>query len=102
MLLVYFFLSLQVILLNLNKVTCDQNNNLNNYPIIGVFTQPSTSEEGNCHGKCLYLAASYVKYLESSGARVVPINYYATNSGIYIFKINYICLYHLELITYIV
>jgi gamma-glutamyl hydrolase len=46
-------------------------------PIIGVFTQPSSSKEGNCGGSCLYLAASYVKYLESAGARVVPINYYA-------------------------
>lgn len=52
----------------------------NDWPIIGVFTQPSTSTAGNCNGKCVYLAASYVKYLESAGARVVPIDYYATNS----------------------
>jgi len=50
---------------------------LNNYPIIGVMTQPTTSTDGDCGGNCLYLAASYVKYLESAGARVVPINYYA-------------------------
>jgi gamma-glutamyl hydrolase len=50
---------------------------LNNYPIIGVFTQPSTSSSKNCGGDCLYLAASYVKQMESAGARVVPINYYA-------------------------
>jgi hypothetical protein len=31
-----------------------------------------------CGGDCLYLAASYVKYIESAGARVVPINYYAS------------------------
>jgi gamma-glutamyl hydrolase len=49
----------------------------NNYPIIGLFTQPTTSMAGNCGGNCVYLAASYVKYLESAGARVVPINYYA-------------------------
>ncbi len=48
-------------------------------PIIGVFTQPSTHPDAPCNGDCLYLAASYVKYLESAGARVVPINYYAQN-----------------------
>lgn len=53
---------------------------VNNFPIIGVFTQPSTSKEGNCNGNCMYLAASYVKYLESAGARVVPINYSASKA----------------------
>ena len=52
----------------------------NNYPIIGVFTQPSNSNQGSCNGDCLYLAASYVKYIEAAGARVVPINYYASTS----------------------
>jgi len=52
----------------------------NNWPIIGVFTQPTTSTAGDCGGNCLYVAASYVKYLESAGARVVPINYYASNA----------------------
>ena len=50
---------------------------LNDYPIIGVFTQPSHSDDAACGGDCLYLAASYVKHVESGGARVVPINYYA-------------------------
>ena len=49
----------------------------NNWPIIGLFTQPTSSNEGDCGGDCVYIAASYVKYLESAGARVVPINYYA-------------------------
>jgi gamma-glutamyl hydrolase len=53
---------------------------LNNSPIIGVFSQPTSSTEGDCGGNCLYIAASYVKYLEGSGARVVPIDYYATHS----------------------
>jgi gamma-glutamyl hydrolase len=52
----------------------------NDRPIIGLFTQPTSSKEGTCGGNCLYVAASYVKYLESAGARVVPINYYASNS----------------------
>lgn len=51
---------------------------INNRPIIGIFTQPTTSTQGNCGGNCLYIAASYVKYIESSGGRVVPINYYAS------------------------
>jgi gamma-glutamyl hydrolase len=53
---------------------------VNDWPIIGVFTQPSSSKEGNCNGNCVYVAASYVKYLEASGARVVPVNYYASNA----------------------
>jgi gamma-glutamyl hydrolase len=50
----------------------------NNWPIIGLFTQPTTSTAGNCNGKCVYVAASYVKHLESAGARVVPIDYYSS------------------------
>ncbi len=53
---------------------------LNDRPIIGIFTQPTSSTEGDCGGNCQYIAASYVKNLEGAGARVVPINYYATNS----------------------
>lgn len=65
-------------LASLVGVTCvTASEKLNNYPIIGLFTQPTSSDNGDCGGDCLYLAASYVKYIESSGARVVPINYYA-------------------------
>ena len=44
---------------------------LNMRPIIGILTQPSPSELmqfGNS-----YIPASYVKYVESGGARVVPV-----------------------------
>ncbi|XP_062501061.1 gamma-glutamyl hydrolase A-like [Corticium candelabrum] len=42
---------------------------LSGRPIIGILTQDTyESHHGN-----MYLAASYVKYVESSGARVVPI-----------------------------
>ena len=51
---------------------------LNDWPVIGMFTQPSSSSRAECGGDCLYLAASYVKEIESSGARVVPVNYYAS------------------------
>jgi gamma-glutamyl hydrolase len=54
----------------------------NDWPIIGVFTQPSSDGVAECGGDCLYLAASYVKFLESAGARVVPVNYYADNTEI--------------------
>ena len=43
-----------------------------NRPIIGVFAQSTTKFPLHTYGKS-YIAASYVKYLESSGARVVPI-----------------------------
>jgi gamma-glutamyl hydrolase len=55
---------------------------LNNVPIIGIFTQPSDSSHEDCGGDCLMLAASYVKQVESTGARVVPINFYATTKDI--------------------
>ena len=45
---------------------------LNNRPIIGIMMQ-STEGMGFHTTKPNYIAASYVKYLESSGARVVPI-----------------------------
>lgn len=42
------------------------------YPIIGIVTQPN---EDGWPGTQPYIAASYVKYVESAGARVVPINF---------------------------
>ena len=51
---------------------------LNGRPIIGILTQPSSStlsQFGNS-----YIAASYVKYAESGGARVVPIHYNSTQA----------------------
>lgn len=42
-------------------------------PVIGILTQDC---EDDCPpGKSTYIAASYVKYLESAGARVVPVDY---------------------------
>ena len=55
---------------------------VNDWPIVAVFAQPSTSKEGTCGGSCQYIAASYVKYLEAAGARVVPVNYYSTKEEI--------------------
>lgn len=54
----------------------------NNYPIVGVFAHPSNDTHPDCGGSCQYIAASYVKYIESAGARVVPISYYSTYTEI--------------------
>eukprot|EP00029_Vermamoeba_vermiformis_P011313 TRINITY_DN6185_c0_g1_i1.p1 TRINITY_DN6185_c0_g1~~TRINITY_DN6185_c0_g1_i1.p1 ORF type:complete len:315 (+),score=87.22 TRINITY_DN6185_c0_g1_i1:416-1360(+) len=48
-------------------------------PIIGIMTQP-TSEDARSGHNNQYIAASYVKYVESAGARVVPIFYNATRA----------------------
>ncbi|EGC28835.1 hypothetical protein DICPUDRAFT_73725 [Dictyostelium purpureum] len=45
---------------------------VNDRPIIGVLTQPSASFKS--YGK-KYIMASYVKFVEMGGARVVPIDY---------------------------
>jgi gamma-glutamyl hydrolase len=49
-------------------------------PIIGIFTAPSTSSHPDCGGACDYLAASYVKWVESAGARAVPIPFHASDA----------------------
>lgn len=51
-------------------------------PTIGIFAQPSTSSHCPTEGKCEGIAASYVKFVEAHGARVVPISYYATDEDI--------------------
>lgn len=45
---------------------------LNYRPIIGILAQENLDVDPAPHGTS-YIAASYVKYLESAGARVVPI-----------------------------
>src|SRR3989454_7027209 len=59
---------------------CSSGDFVNNRPIIGILSQEYHSSDGN-HVKdgidgvtYSYIAASYVKYLESGGARVVPIH----------------------------
>jgi gamma-glutamyl hydrolase len=53
---------------------------VNDYPIIGIFAQPCNDSHPACGGDCQYIAASYVKYIESAGARVVPVSYNANKS----------------------
>uniref|UniRef100_A0A8B9KDX5 folate gamma-glutamyl hydrolase n=1 Tax=Astyanax mexicanus TaxID=7994 RepID=A0A8B9KDX5_ASTMX len=45
---------------------------LNYRPVIGVLAQENLESDTHAQGSS-YIAASYVKYLESAGARVVPI-----------------------------
>ena len=51
-------------------------------PIIGIFAQPKTSTSCPDGESCQYIAASYVKFVESFGARAVPISYYADNATV--------------------
>jgi gamma-glutamyl hydrolase len=51
---------------------------LNDRPVVGVLTQPPPSSLASFGDK--YIAASYVKYAEASGARVVPIFHDAPKS----------------------
>lgn len=49
---------------------------LNSRPIIGILTQEANCEMKKSQellGRDSYVAASYVKAIESAGARVVPI-----------------------------
>lgn len=46
---------------------------VNNRPIIGVFAQPSGSEDQQYGDQ--FIAASYVKFIEGAGGRVAPIRY---------------------------
>ncbi|XP_069387608.1 gamma-glutamyl hydrolase-like isoform X2 [Paralichthys olivaceus] len=48
------------------------NQPLNSRPIIGVLAQEACKEQRTTAGSS-YIAASYVKFLESAGARVVPV-----------------------------
>lgn len=53
-----------------------QNAKINTRPIIGILDQPA-SDDLKPYGSRV-LVASYVKWLESSGARVVPVRYDAS------------------------
>lgn len=46
---------------------------LNNRPLVGILTQAGLEEDKFVPKDGSYIAASYVKFVESGGARVVPI-----------------------------
>ena len=50
-------------------------NTSNHKPIVGILSQPSDFNETHPTDNYSYIASSYVKFVESSGARVVPIPY---------------------------
>ena len=57
-----------VVVLTINASTIidsnsNSNSNINNWPIIGLFAQPTQKTDKACGGSCQYIAASYVKYL---------------------------------------
>jgi gamma-glutamyl hydrolase len=46
---------------------------VNTRPIIGILTQPTSHESMSTATAQSYIAASYVKFVEASGARAVPV-----------------------------
>jgi gamma-glutamyl hydrolase len=54
----------------------------NNRPIIAIFSAPSSNKGAECGGSCDYLAASYIKWIESAGGRVVPVPFHASNAHV--------------------
>ncbi|KAJ8371508.1 hypothetical protein AAFF_G00307870 [Aldrovandia affinis] len=67
-------------------VSVESNLRLNYRPIIGILAQENILGDPHAQGSS-YIAASYVKYLESAGARVVPIRINRTNE-------EYVKLFH--------
>ncbi|XP_030611820.1 gamma-glutamyl hydrolase [Archocentrus centrarchus] len=65
-----FLLLLCISLLYLPIYSSAKSDRLNDKPIIGVLAQEVYSPKPN---QTAYIAASYVKFLESAGARVVPV-----------------------------
>lgn len=52
---------------------------INNRPMIGVLSQPLTSDmkkDSRFEGYTSYIQASYIHYLESAGARAIPLLYH--------------------------
>lgn len=64
------FLILSIVIIN-NIVNA--RSALNNRPIIGILSQETNNYGDLIKGSRSYIAASYVKFIEGAGARVVPI-----------------------------
>jgi len=54
----------------------------NNRPIIGIYSAPLEQHAPGCDGGCDYVAASYVKWLESAGAESLPIRYNSSDDEV--------------------
>ncbi|XP_076828576.1 gamma-glutamyl hydrolase [Brachyhypopomus gauderio] len=66
----FFVLSFLIFLHTVSSVYIPPVVEINNSPVIGILAQEWYTPTP---GKNAYIAASYVKYLESAGARVVPV-----------------------------
>ncbi|KAF8061359.1 gghA [Scenedesmus sp. PABB004] len=55
------------------RIASDDSGKRNNRPIVGVLSQAGLEEDTFVPENGTYIAASYVKFVESGGARVVPI-----------------------------
>ncbi|CDW89850.1 peptidase c26 family protein [Stylonychia lemnae] len=75
------------------NVAAEDRKVVNNFPVIGVLTQPLNDEQltdpDNRYEKySSYMRKSYVDYLEASGARVVPLIYGSGNDDAELAKID--------------
>jgi len=68
----------------------ETNKDLNKKPVIGILSQTledSMLSDPRYEGKISYIAANYVKWIESAGARVVPITSEESNESV-IYKLQ--------------
>ncbi len=58
---------------------------MNNRPILGILTEPHRSTfSSSIHSEASsYISTSHIKFLESAGARVVPVGYDMTKEQLY-------------------
>lgn len=77
------------------------NPKLNYRPVIGILSHPGDGASGrlNNAANASYIAASYVKFVESGGARVIPLIYNEPSDILY--KVIAFLNFHLNLCFFI-
>lgn len=65
---------------------------INLWPVVGIMVLPAEENWGMNSENTSYFPASYVKFIEAGGARVIPIPWNATNLTSYLQNINGILL----------
>ena len=70
----FLLLTVMVIIVNIMECIAVPPSSTNNKPIIGILAQPTLTGKISKYGK-YYIDAAYVKFVESGGARAVPIRY---------------------------
>ncbi|EIE21011.1 class I glutamine amidotransferase-like protein [Coccomyxa subellipsoidea C-169] len=63
---------------HLSTISSNSTGYVSDRPLIGILTQPGNPAPGNQS----YIAASYIKFVESAGARAVPIPYDAPRAEV--------------------